>query len=197
MLGVGLTWLNMNFGCGPVWVRVLLVWNLGNLNQLFVMPFGVILFFKNFCGGVVCLWGFAGDGVCFMRCWGFRAICFWPLYCWIYGWGLVMWLNTRLLVANYFLHTCILFPRPCTATTTGRLIWGVAFWLSLRVITLPNLGCVGSMVEVCTVLRLHRLVVNYLLSCGRLVGFFCFFFVGLWHNFCILSQLVRLKECKG
>ena len=68
---------------------------------------------------------------------------------------------------------------------------GVVFSLSLRVITLPNLGCVGRMVKACTVVRLHRLVVNYLLSCGRLVVL-----VGLWHNFCILSWLVWLKECK-
>ena len=141
--------------------------------------------------GCSLLVGFAEDGVCFIRCWGFRAICFWPLYCWIDGWGLVMWLNTRLLVVNYLLSTCILFTRMCTAKMTGRLIWGVAFWLSLHEITLPNLGCVGYMVEACTILQLHQLVVNYLLSCGRLVDF-----VGLWHNFCILSRLVQLKECK-
>ena len=38
-----------------------------------------------------------------------------------------MWLNTKLLVVNYLLRTCILFIRTCTATMTGRLIWGVAF----------------------------------------------------------------------
>ena len=143
------------------------------------------------------LWGcsllvwFVEDWVCFMRCWCFRAICFWPLYCWIDGWGLIMWLNTKLLVVNCLLRTCILFTPACTATTTGPLTLGVAFWLSLHVITLSNLGCVGYMIEACTVLRLHWLVVNYLLSCGHLVVS-----VGLWHNFCILRWLVRLKECK-
>ena len=68
---------------------------------------------------------------------------------------------------------------------------GVVFSLSLHVITLPNLGCVGHMVKACTILWLHELVVNYFLSCGCLVVL-----VGLWHNFCILSQLVQLKECK-
>ena len=58
-------------------------------------------------------------------------------------------------------------------------------------IALPNLGIVGCVVKACTVLRLHRLVANYLLSCGRLVVL-----VGLWHNFCILSWLVWLKECR-
>ena len=77
--------------------------------------------------GCSLLVGFVEDGVCFMRCWGFRAICFWPLYCWIDGWGLVMWLNMKLLVVNYLLCTCILFTCTCTATTTGRLIWGMAF----------------------------------------------------------------------
>ena len=122
---------------------------------------------------------------------GVLGLLFWPLYCWIGGWGLVIWLNARLLVVNYLLRTCILFTCTCTATTTGHLTWGVVFWLSLHVITLPNLGCVGYMVKACTVLRLHWLVVNYLLSCGRLVVF-----VGLWHNFCILSWLVWLKECR-
>ena len=37
--------------------------------------------------------------------------------------------------------------------------------------TLPNLGCVGHMVKACTVLRLHRLVISYLLSYGFLVVF--------------------------
>ena len=68
---------------------------------------------------------------------------------------------------------------------------GVVFQLSLHVITLPNLGCVGYMVKACTVLRLHRLVINCLLSYRCLVVL-----VGLWHNFCILSRLVQLKECK-
>ena len=51
----------------------------------------------------------------------------------------------------------------------GRLTWGMVFVLSLHVIALPNLGSVGYMVKACTVLQLHRLVINYLLSCGRLV----------------------------
>ena len=58
-------------------------------------------------------------------------------------------------------------------------------------IAVPNLGCVGYVVNACTVLWLHRLVINCLLGCGRLVVL-----EGLWHNFCILSWLVRLKECK-
>ena len=58
-------------------------------------------------------------------------------------------------------------------------------------IAVPNLGCVGFVVKACIVLRLRRLVINCLLGCGRLVVL-----VGLWHNFCILSRLVRLKECK-
>ena len=58
-------------------------------------------------------------------------------------------------------------------------------------IVVPNLGCVGHVVEVCIMLRLRRLVVNCLLGRGHLVAL-----VGLWHNFCILSWLVRLKECK-
>ena len=74
-----------------------------------------------------------------------------------------------LLVVNYLLRTCILFTRTYTATMTGRLTWGVVFLLSLRMIALPNLGCVGYVVKACTVLWLHRLVVNYLLSCGHLV----------------------------
>ena len=44
-----------------------------------------------------------------------------PLYCWVGGWGLVIWLGAGLLVVNYLLRTCILFTRMCTATTTGRL----------------------------------------------------------------------------
>ena len=58
-------------------------------------------------------------------------------------------------------------------------------------IAVPDLGCVGYVVKACIVLRLCRLVVNCLLGHGYLVAL-----VGLWHNFCILSQLVRLKECK-
>ena len=55
------------------------------------------------------------------------------------------------------------------ATTTGRLTSGVVFLLSLLVVVLPNLGGVGYVVKACTVLQLHRLIFNYLLSCGRLV----------------------------
>ena len=58
-------------------------------------------------------------------------------------------------------------------------------------IAMPNLGCVGYVVKVCTMLRLHRLVVNCLLGRGHVVAL-----VGLWHNFYILSQLVWLKESK-
>ena len=39
-----------------------------------------------------------GDVVCFVGYWGFRATCFSPLYCWIDGWGLVIWLDAGLLV---------------------------------------------------------------------------------------------------
>ena len=58
-------------------------------------------------------------------------------------------------------------------------------------IAVPNLGCVGYVVKACIVLRLRRLVINCLLSRGHLVAL-----VGLRHDFCILSQVVRLKECK-
>ena len=34
-------------------------------------------------------------------------------------------------------------------------------------IAVPNLGCVGYVVKACTVLQLHRLVVNCLLGCGH------------------------------
>ena len=83
--------------------------------------FGVIFV----CGGVVCFVGVCGG--CGLLCGvlGLRATCFWPLYCWIGGWGLVIWLGAGLLVVNYLLRTCILFARTCTATTTGRLTWGV------------------------------------------------------------------------
>ena len=57
--------------------------------------------FLRICGGVVCLFGVCGGGICFVRCWDFRATCFWPLYCWVDGWGLVIWLNMRLLVVDY------------------------------------------------------------------------------------------------
>ena len=58
-------------------------------------------------------------------------------------------------------------------------------------IAVPNLGCVGYVVKECTVLRLHGLVINCLLGHGHLVAL-----VGLWHNFCILSRLVWLKDIK-
>ena len=58
-------------------------------------------------------------------------------------------------------------------------------------IVVLNLVCVGYVVKACVLLRLCQLVINCLLSCGHLVAL-----VGLWHNFCILSWLVRLKECK-
>ena len=107
---------------------------------------------------------------------------FWHCIVEFMGGGLVIWLYEGLLAVNYLLCTCILFTRTCTATTTGRLTWGVVFLLSLRVIALPNLGSVGYVVKACTVLWLHQLVVNYLLSCGCLVVL-----VGLWHNFCIFE----------
>ena len=129
--------------------------------------------------------------VCFVGYRGVRVTCFGLLGCLIDGWSLVIWLNVGLLVVNYLLRTCIFFSCTCTTTTTCYLTWGVVFWFSLFMIAVPNLGCVGYVVKVCTVLQLHRLVVNCLIGCGHLVVL-----VGLWHNFCILSQLVRLKECK-
>ena len=55
---------------------------------------------------------------------------------------------------------------------------GCGLLFSLCMTVLQNLGFVGYLVRACTVLWLHRLVVNYLLSCG------CWaFLVGLWHNF--------------
>ena len=113
------------------------------------------------------------------------------LGCLINGWGLVIWPNMRLLVVNYLLRTCILFSCTCTTMMTGRLTWGVVFWIRLFVIAVPNLGCVGYVVKACFVLRLRRLVINCLLGRGHLVAL-----VGLFHNFCILSRLVRLKECE-
>ena len=77
----------------------------------------------------------------------------------------------------------------CTTTMTGRLTWGVVLWFRLFVIVVPNLGCVGYVVEACIVLQLRRLVINCLLGRGYLVAL-----VGLWHNFCILSQPVWLKR---
>ena len=126
-----------------------------------------------------------------MGCRGIRVTCFGLLGCLIDRWSLVIWLNVRLLVVNYLLRTCILFSCTCMTMMTGHLTWGVVFWFRLFVIVMPNLGCVGYIVKACIVLRLHRLVVNCLLGCGHLVAF-----VGLWHNFCILSRLVQLKECK-
>ena len=83
--------------------------------------------FEEVCGGVVCFVGVCG--ICGLLCGvlGLRATCFWPLYCWIGGWGLVIWLGVGLLVVNYLLCTCILFTRTCTATTTGRFTWGMVF----------------------------------------------------------------------
>ena len=142
--------------------------------------FGVI-FVLEVCGGVVC----------FVGCRGIRVTCFRLLGYLIDEWGLVIWLNVGLLVVNYLLRTCILFSCTCTTTTTGHLTLGVVFWFRLFVIAVPNLGCVGYVVEACIVLRLRRLVINCLLGHGYLVAL-----VGLWHNFCILSRLVWLKECK-
>ena len=90
------------------------------------MPFGVILIFKKFagcsllCGGLRGMW---------FALWGarLRATCIWPWYCLIDGWGLVILLGVGLLVVNFLLRTSILFARMCTATTTGRLTWGVVF----------------------------------------------------------------------
>ena len=131
--------------------------------------------------GVVCLWGVGALGLLALALLG----------CLIDGWALVIWPNVRLLVINYLLHTCILFSCTCMTTTTGHLTWGVVFWIRLFVIAVPNLGCVGYVVMACIMLQLHQLVVNCLLGHGHLVTL-----VGLWHNFCILSQLVRLKECE-
>ena len=170
----------MNFRCGPVWAGVQLVWNLDNLNQLFVIPLGWFLF-----------WGACGGYSLFMGCWGIRVACFGLLGCLINGWGLLIWPNVGLLVVNYLLRTCILFLCTCTTVMTGCLAWGVVFWFRLFVIAVPNLGCVGYVVKACIMLRLRRLVVNCLFSRGHLVAL-----VELWHNFCILSRLVWLKECK-
>ena len=126
-----------------------------------------------------------------MGCRGIRVTCFGLLGCLIGGWGLVIWPNVRLLVVNYFLRTCISFSCMCMTMTTGCITWGVVFWFRLFVIAVPNLGCVGYVVKAYIVLWLRQLVVNCLLCRGHLVAL-----VGLWHNFCILSRLVRLKECK-
>ena len=142
--------------------------------------FGVISVLE-VCGGVVCLMG----------CRGIRVTCVGLLCCLIDGWGLVIWLNVGLLVVNYLLCTCILFTHMCTTTMTGHLTWGVVFWFRLFVIVVPNFGCVGYVVGACIILRLRQLVINCLLGHGHLVAL-----AGLWHNFCILSRLVWLKECK-
>ena len=126
-----------------------------------------------------------------MGCRGVRFASFGLLGCLIDGWGLVIWPNVGLLVVNYLLRTCISFSCTCTAMMTGHFTWGVVFWFRLFVIAVPNLGCVGYVVKACIVLRLRRLVINCLLGHGHLVAL-----VGLWHNFCILSQLVWLKESK-
>ena len=133
------------------------------------------------CGGVACIVG----------CWGIGVTCFDTLYCLIDAWCLVIWLNVELLVINYLLRTCILFTHKCTITTTDRLTWGVVFWFSPLMIAVPNLGCVGYVVKVCVVLRLRWLSLTAYWVVGILVAL-----VGLWHNFCILSWLVWLKECK-
>ena len=172
----------MNFGCGPIWVVLLLVWNLDNLNQLFVMPLGWF-YVLGVCRGVACLVG----------CWGVGVTCFDTLYCLIDAWCLVICLNVGLLVISYLLCTCILFTRTCTITTIDRLTWGVVFffWFSLFMIAVPNLGCVGYVVKACIVLRLCWLSLTAYWVVGILVAL-----VGLWHSFCILSGLVRLKDCK-
>ena len=144
------------------------------------MPLGWFLF-----------WGSVRGVVCFVGCRDIRVTWFGLLGCLVDGWGLVIWLNVGLLVINYLLRTCILLSCMCTITTTGHLTWGVVFWFRLFVIAVPNLGCVGYVVKACTMLRLHRLVVNCLLGRGHLVAL-----VGLWHNFCILSRLVWFKEGK-
>ena len=141
----------------------------------------MIVFVLEVCGGVVC----------FVGSLGIRVTCFGLLCCSIDGWGLVIWLNVGLLVVNYLLRTCILFTSMCTTMKTDLLTWGVVFWFRLFVIVVPNFGCVGYVVEASIVVRLHRLVVNCLLGRGHLVAL-----VRLWQNFCILSQLVWLKECK-
>ena len=136
-------------------------------------------------------WRSVGGVVCFVGCQGIRVTCFGLLGCLIDGWGLVIWPNVGLLVVNYLLRTCILFSCTCMTMMTGHLTWGVVFWFRLFVIAVPNLGCVGYVVKACILLQLRQLVINCLLGCGHLVAL-----VGLWHNFCILSRLVQLKECK-
>ena len=118
--------------------------------------FGVIFVLEGAVRGVVC----------FMGCLGIGVTCFYLLGCLMAGWGLVIWPNVGLLVVNYLLRTCILFSFMCTAMMTGHLTWGVVFWLSLFVIAMPNLGCVGYVVKACIMLQLHRLVINCLLGRG-------------------------------
>ena len=170
----------MNFGCGPVLGEGTVSLKFRQFKSAVCDAFRVI-FVLEVCGGVVC----------FVGCQSIRVTCFGLLGCLIDGWGLVIWLNVGLLVVNYLLRTCILFSYMCMTTTTVHLTWGVVFWFRLFVIAVPNFRCVGYVVELCIVLRLRRLVVNCLLGRGHLVAL-----VGLWHNFCILSRLVRLKECK-
>ena len=137
------------------------------------------------------VFGVCGGVACFVGCWGIGVTCFDTLYCLIDAWCLVIWLNVELLVINYLLRTCILFTHTCTITTIDCLTWGVVFWFSLLMIAVPNLGCVGYVVKACIVLWLHRLSLNAYWVMGILVAL-----VGLWHNFCILSWFVQLKECK-
>ena len=147
------------------------------------MPLGWFLF-----RGSVGVW-FALQGVGVL---GLLDLFFFFGGCLIGGWGLVIWPNVGLLVVTYLLHTCILFLCTYMDTTTGHPTWGVVFWFSLFVTAVPNLGCVGYVVKVCTMLRLHQLVVNCLLGCGHLVVL-----VGLWHNFCIFwAGLCGLKRVR-
>ena len=131
----------MNFGCGPVLG--------GGIASLKFRQFKSCLW-VDFCFG-----GLQGGVVCFAGCWGIRVTCFGLLGCLIDGWGLVIWLNVGLLVVNYLLRTIISFTCMCTTMTTGRLTWGVVFWSRLFVVVVPNLGCVGYVVEACIMLWLH------------------------------------------
>ena len=66
----GVTGGNWNFGWGSIWVGVLLVWNLGNWNQLFVMPLGYFV------------WGWVCRGCNFT--WGLQW-CLGTYFCWVEG----------------------------------------------------------------------------------------------------------------
>ena len=68
-------------------------------------------------------------GVCSLLCGvlGLRATCFLPMYCWVGGWGLVYLAGCWVVGGKFLLHTCILFTRMCTASTTGHITWGVVF----------------------------------------------------------------------